>query len=545
MAFHVATTKSRCPRQDSNSRQHPFTLTFMALLTEEVAVEPKGRVNKVFRAITAIVQDKYPDAGVNDTSMQEWARFRSYLYRTYKRLSIHQVQSVLDYLDELFPNDPELHVSILQASPRIIGRPVDSFLRPTVTFLRGLYGNDLFYKAIRRNQDLLLTHGVGYKAETSSAESIQSFLQEQMGFSATAITKLKRKEPLIFQRPLYTLNSVVAFLDDLLQHGNYTDYEIRNTTAKLITKHPRMFALSVPFKLQPQLEFLEAHCNLQPSDIAKAIVTKSGAANLLILSIEENLKPSIEYLSKVVARGSDGNGDLKHCLSTYPGTLNLALPNIKSKVEFFDSIDPPRINHDGSRIPSQGLAARVLLRAPAVYSMSLSDNLIPKIKFLAGVWGMKVYDAASCALETDDPDRSFALLLGESPTILSLSLECNIQPTYKFYNSTGYIELDDNWKLKPKAESVRLIRGREIGVSLFNRLLPRWHFVRSKQVSDQMPSPLIPLDILVGATDAAFCSIYNATDEEYDEFKAEAIPRLKFSSQFDTWLKTGRPIELE
>jgi hypothetical protein len=57
-------------------------------------------------------------------------------------------------------------------------------------------------------------------------------------------------------------------------------------------------------------------------------------------------------------------------------------------------------------------------------------------------------------------------------------------------------------------------------------------------------SIIIPLHILVSASDTAFCETMDIDETSYQEFKKDAVPRLKFSSQFDTWLKTGRPIEV-
>jgi len=95
--------------------------------------------------------------------------------------------------------------------------------------------------------------------------------------------------------------------------------------------------------------------------------------------------------------------------------------------------------------------------------------------------------------------------------------------------------LDDNWKL---IEGNKRIPGRYIASSLFHRLLPRWHYCMKKEI----PKP--PLYVLVGTTDESFCERMSLNVNQYLLFKQEAIPRLKFSSQFDTWLKTGRPIEI-
>jgi len=116
------------------------------------------------------------------------------------------------------------------------------------------------------------------------------------------------------------------------------------------------------------------------------------------------------------------------------------------------------------------------------------------------------------------------------------------------------------------------IRSRYIATSLYNRLLPRWHFLLEEQEKQQQleqqlenldraitaPKYVIPttktsttskvalppLHLLAGASDEVFCRQMKLSLSDYLVFKEEAVPRLKFSSQFDQWLKTGRPIDM-
>lgn len=118
---------------------------------------------------------------------------------------------------------------------------------------------------------------------------------------------------------------------------------------------------------------------------------------------------------------------------------------------------------------------------------------------------------------------------------MPFSLLGNLQPTMNFFNRTGYTSLDDSWKL---AEGGKRIRGRYIASSLFHRLLPRWHYC----VNHELPPP--PLHVIVTASDVAFCQQLSLDVDDFLMFRNKAVPRLKFSSQFDTWLKTGRPIDL-
>jgi hypothetical protein len=128
-----------------------------------------------------------------------------------------------------------------------------------------------------------------------------------------------------------------------------------------------------------------------------------------------------------------------------------------------------------------------------------------------------------------------AHFLQEYPNVLTLSLVGNIQTTMNFFNRTGYTLLNDDWEL---VEGQTRICGRYIAASLYNRLLPRWHYC----LSCGLKAP--PMHILVGSTDPIFCEELGLYLGEFELFKDDAVPRLKFSSQFDTWLKTGRPIDV-
>ena len=134
---------------------------------------------------------------------------------------------------------------------------------------------------------------------------------------------------------------------------------------------------------------------------------------------------------------------------------------------------------------------------------------------------------------------SVGTLVRDYPGILTLSLEGNLQPTFHFYNKTGYTTLDANWNL---VQDQPRIRGRYIAASLFQRLLPRWHYWMEHQQSGAVLQP--PLHVIAGSTDASFCKWLGYNLDDYLAFQNEFAPRLKFSSQFDTWLKTGRAIDI-
>jgi len=70
----------------------------------------------------------------------------------------------------------------------------------------------------------------------------------------------------------------------------------------------------------------------------------------------------------------------------------------------------------------------------------------------------------------------------------------------------------------------------------------KYHLPSSKTPRDKVLLP--PIHLLAGASDEVFCRQLNLSLSEYTAFKEEAAPRLKFNSQFELWLKTGRPIDM-
>lgn len=140
------------------------------------------------------------------------------------------------------------------------------------------------------------------------------------------------------------------------------------------------------------------------------------------------------------------------------------------------------------------------------------------------------------------------------------------QPTMAFYNMSGYIKLNQDG-LPRETNATRSygskITGRYIATSLYNRLLPRWHYLQLKPNENQpiaetllVPSlepdqsnqtkiihaTIPPLHLLAGANDEVFCKQLNLPLKDYLLFKKNKGPQLMFNTQFEIWLQTGRPI---
>ena len=463
----------------------------------------------------------------------DWTKTRNYVYQAQEKLSIQQVDKVLNFLDNNF--DIEQTRSILQRSPRILRKNPKSKLQPITKFLEQLYGKDMFHEAVARNSDLLLISGLGYD-DILNAKTIESYLQRELRFSPVEIRKMQEVAPFFFQIPLQKIELVSTYLISLLRAGGFQRDESIAIVAKVVTAHPHLFHLNVEANLKPRIDFLAQTCKLSRKNVATLIKTSSG---ILGLSVEENLKPTIGYLLQILNQTGDaGREALNKCIMNHPPILALSQRNMHQKVQFFNAMDSG--NED-----VHSLAARIAMRHPVVYSLSLKDNIVPTVEFLSKIWGSSATHTTwggSQELVVVHPPESTACdvplgtLLRDFPGILTLSLEGNLQPTLNFYNKTGYTKLDEEWNLvkdKPR------IRGRYVAASLFHRLLPRWHYWMEH---DSAVKP--PLHVIAGSTDASFCKQLGFDLQEFMEFNKQSGPRLKFSSQFDTWLKTGRAFDV-
>ena len=591
--------------------------------SDEVTTTPRQLMD--VRELMKLLEETYPsshaDNSANKNKKQQWAKTRNYLYQyranlsrsnsdsssakpaTKKRtrrnrdpLTIGHLQQIISFLENTFPNHPELQAHIIQNTPRILSKhhSIESRLLPTVEFLKELYGDmagtdgmkgSMFFEAITRNPNLLLVQGVGYVGDgttrteettsggisSSSASVIQveEYLETVVGVQG--IAKLKKNQPTLFQLSLGNkVQPAVEYLLSLLL-GYVTPIESiptkqKKLLAKIIINHPNLLQLDVDSNLKSTAHFLRDYCDLTDKDLATVV---GSNPSLLGLAVDGNLLPKMQLLTNILAKGAkqdDNNSTaesdvtktaLRKSILKHSQILSLSTSNICTKMDYFDSIDV-KSNTDTS---DNTLAARLLTTAPSVYSLSLAENIIPKVDYLAALWGWSSLSSKLC----------------ECP-LLTLSMD-NIQQTLSFYNMTGYIDLPNNEDGTGVTRGAKAgnVRSRYIATSLYNRLLPRWNFLLQEQerkeqllggvlensddndtkildtIKYYLPSSktprdkqvlLPPLHLLAGASDEVFCRQLNLSLSEYSAFKEEAVPRLKFNSQFDRWLKTGRPIDM-
>ena len=578
--------------------------------------------------IINLLQQTYPDNTSNSSSSvngkKKWTKTSNYLYqyraslsptssssstssskRKRKRrdpLTLSNIQQIISFLQSTFPKNVTLQSTIIQKSPRILGQyhSIDSRLVPTVEFLHGLYGDDMFVEAISRNTDLLLLRGIGYNAagrgrregDSNSNDNmnveVEEYLQNELDMSSSAIVKLKRNHPKVFQLSLKDkVKPAMKYLHSLLGHNNIHENvpaslsrQQKKKVAKIVSCHPQVLQLDVTSNLEPTACFLRDACDFTDTELANVI---SAAPGVLGLSVEENLQPTLQLIEDILKSSvkqevgvneidydrSNFVVQLRKCILRHPQILALSLDNLRSKRDYFNSIDSSCDgsssmvqNNEGTEKRKPSLAARILQNSPSVYSLSLEGNIIPKVEYLTTIWGSSFNMPTDSSFSGESGRDILSENIHEYPPIMTLSLEDNIIPTISFYNMTGYLALKGN------------IRGRYVATSLYKRLLPRWHFMLQEQEkqqkqqleqleslvtkagNDELPKYNIttsttsstvilpPLHLLAGASDDKFCRQMKLSLNDFQAFKDEEGPRLKFSSQFDRWLKTGRAIDL-
>ena len=573
------------------------------------------------------------------------SKLRQYLYKTnLSTITLEQIQSVMSYLDSVL-GSAELTNAVLQSTPRIIRKSVGTQLKPTVEFLQSIYSDDLFLNAIERNPRLLVTSGVGYDGSKRNAggEDVEKYLTTELGLAESALRRLKRANPTIFQFSVEEqIRPVADYLVFLFAastgNGELTQVQqakARKLAGKVVRTCPAVLGLSVASNLVPKIDFLKARCGLDQKDLAKIVDTYP---ELLGLSLSLNIQPTIDYLSNVLLDCSaedlpddaveedfamwleDAQKPLRKCITRHPQILGLSMENLRSKVSYFDKIDSivsvdaaldvmakkewkgqkENEQSHNKQVKVQSLAARVLSAAPSTYSLSLENNIMPKTECLAKLWGADIHVSAGAdlVLETirdENGCRLKSLLpksnilrsaLCEYPTVLTLSMEGNLLPTIDFYNRTGYVYLDQEGRTIPFLDDdeekngdrfgTSVIRARYLATSLFNRLLPRWHYYKiqrpdSSEYTSLVDDPLCsidtvgnseangdatsggnncqnearasrpPLHLLAGASDAQFCAKCNFELGSYEQYRLDEAGKLKFNWQFADWVKTGRP----
>lgn len=424
--------------------------------------------------------------------------------------------------------------------------------------------------------------------------------------------QMKERHPFILHIPLdRTIRPFVSFLACLLTQQDYDqskrehsptlllhslDDTIKKVIIRVISNYPTILSLTLDGNLYPTVEFLQNSCFMDESNLANMV---RNCPQILGLSVEDNLNITLDYIVRSV--GLNTPKDFQRCFGRHPQILCLSLENLHSKVVFLHSLeynDEKNKDHSGEGVqviskqsPAIGsnptdvsLLYRIAVNAPSVYSLSLRDNVIPKLITLAKVWcpdlprisleqsleTWKNYPVSGTMTHISLPQQARITLtkrIKEYPAILTFSHDAKILPTLQFLNRTGYLNLDaSGYAQDTTGNSAHhhpyAIPGRYLAASLYTRLLPRWHYIQNQRQqllnntcldkTKNKPDAVFqskvfehpPLHILTISTDLQFCSYFNFTATSFHLYREDAIPKLKFTAQFENWIRTGAPIDI-
>jgi hypothetical protein len=447
---------------------------------------------------------------------------------------------------------------------------------------------------------------------------VERFLKDDLNMPRYLFDQFKERHPFILHIPLdRTIRPLVSFLACLLTQQDYyyhskneqygqtlhtLDDTIKKIIVRVISNYPTILSLTLDGNLYPTVEFLKKSCFMDESHLANMV---RNCPQILGLSVEDNLSITLDFIVRNF--GLNTPKDFQRCLGRHPQILCLSLENLHSKVVFFHSLDKYNDEHADSdqgvegiseEIPTIGsnptsaisLMYRIAVNAPSVYSLSLCDNIIPKLVTLAKVWCVDQgrsslepslletlfadYDVAGTSMPpTSLAQRARTTLskrLKEYPAILTFSHDAKIIPTLQFLNRTGYLNLDTSGYAQGTGNSThhhhhhhQVIPGRYLAASLYSRLLPRWHYIQhqkqqllhhthlgetNNKAQSEIQAKVLghppPLHILALSTDLKFCSYFNFSVTSFYTYKEDAIPKLKFSTQFEIWIRTGAPIDI-
>ncbi len=173
--------------------------------------------------------------------------------------------------------------------------------------------------------------------------------------------------------------------------------QVTKRVAKIVTTNPMLLQPDVCANLVPTVQFLVNLCDFTNDELAHVI---SAAPGILGLSVERNLRPTIDTLGDILREdcGNVGTSSsrsirsvgnpgedinevfsktlLGKCILKHPQILALLLDNLLAKRDYFNGIDNYRemradANPERLEKEKSSLAARILISAPPTYLYSI------------------------------------------------------------------------------------------------------------------------------------------------------------------------------
>jgi mTERF domain-containing protein len=141
----------------------------------------------------------------------------------------------------------------------------------------------------------------------------------------------------------------------------------RGKLGKVIAGFPPILAYSIEENLKPTVEYLAQECGMDRGKLGKVI---AGFPPILGLSIEGNLIPKVEYLMHDLGMDREA---LHHILQTFPSLLGSTVhDNMQPKVDILLHMNRTRVETLGQD----------LVTSSRLFSYSLEERIGPRIRLL-------------------------------------------------------------------------------------------------------------------------------------------------------------------
>ena len=220
--------------------------------------------------------------------------------------------------------------------------------------------------------------------------------------------------------------------------------------AKLITTSPQVLGLSIEENLKPTVEWIKG-LGLNQSQVAKLIAT---CPSVLRYSIEANLKPTVEWIKGLGLSQSQ----VAKLIATFPPVLGLSIDaNLKPTVEWIKGLGL-----------GQSQVAKVILGHPPVLGYSIEANLKPTVECIKGL-GLS--------------QSQVAKVIARSPPVIGLSIEANLKPTVEWIKGLGLSQ--------SQVAKVILQRPQVLGLSIEANMKPAVEWMKGLGMSKCQVSKLI------------------------------------------------------
>ena len=313
--------------------------------------------------------------------------------------------------------------ALLRSQPRILELDA-ARLRDAIKFLEGYVGAGRVGEFITLHPQALLWRDAN---ELPVAQHLRA-----LGLNKRVIDSIRKGLPTIDS--LTSAENVAALL-------SYCQHDLGFSTparlGQLLQAYPQLIGLSLEENVRPTVEYM---ASVGVQDVAAAI---KRHPQLLGLSITKNLQPTVEYLTSLGVDAGKAAG-------INPSLLALSIEgNLMPTVRFLSE--------------EVGMASlgRALTAQPTILALSVSDNLRPKVEYLREI-----------GLET--APGGLGAQLDAYPALLTLSLDKNIRPTADALQKAGLLLNAADGEEEMVAT---MLRPRHLAASLDGRVRPRIAFV--------------------------------------------------------------------